>query len=410
MLRLFRFLRGYVTIKVWGYSPERFMNLCSNHNLLLWNVIHYKDYYVMNISIRGFFQLRPIARKTRTKVVIIQKYGLPFFVHRVKKRSIFLLGIVGCFSFLLCMSNYIWSIEVIGNTSISCEEVLDYLDTKNIRYGTLKSSIQPDELKKDIRLSFENVIWDSVKIEGTKLSIEIKEGIGLEPQAETLESPTDIIANRDGKIVKMVTRKGIPNFKTGDTVSMNQVVVSGLIPITGEDETVQKYQYCNADADIYLETIYPYEDRIPKSYTRKEFVAETQTLGVMEIMGKEIMLPHRKITHEKYDSFTEMKQMKILDNFYLPFYFGKKTIRGYKNVTVNHSDREAEKIASEHLAEFITSLEEKGVQIIKKDVKIKKETKSKKVKLMVQGNIIVVEKIGKNMPSEIKETVQTLPE
>lgn len=400
MLKLFRFISGYVTIKVWGYSPERFMNLCSNHNILLWNVIHHADYYVMNISIGGFFQLRPIARKTRTKVVIIQKYGLPFFMHKIRKRSIFMVGVLGCFLFLLCMSNYIWSIELVGNTAITYEEMLDFLATKDIRYGVSKDNIQPEELKKEIRIFFDNVIWDSVKIDGTKLSIEIKEGIGLEKEINTSKSPTDIIADKDGKIVKMVTRQGIPNCKIGDTVSMNQIIVSGLIPITGEDGMVQKYQYCNADADIFVETKYTYEDRIPSQYIQKKFEKETHTIGIIEILGREMMLPHKKITYETYNSFTEMRKMKILDNFYLPFYWEKKTIRGYRNETVKYSDIEAKKLADHNLNEFITSLEEKGVQIIRKDVKIENKIKNKKDKLLVQGQIIVIEQIGKHVPSK----------
>ncbi len=38
MLQFIQYLKGYVCIRVWGYSPERFMNLCSNHDILLWNI------------------------------------------------------------------------------------------------------------------------------------------------------------------------------------------------------------------------------------------------------------------------------------------------------------------------------------------------------------------------------------
>ena len=38
MLSIFRFLRGYVRVYLWGFSPERFMNLCNNHGIELWDV------------------------------------------------------------------------------------------------------------------------------------------------------------------------------------------------------------------------------------------------------------------------------------------------------------------------------------------------------------------------------------
>lgn len=38
MLGILQFLKGYVRMKIWGVSPERFLNLCSNKNLLLWDI------------------------------------------------------------------------------------------------------------------------------------------------------------------------------------------------------------------------------------------------------------------------------------------------------------------------------------------------------------------------------------
>ncbi|MDD2972431.1 MAG: sporulation protein YqfD [Lachnospiraceae bacterium] len=404
MLRLFRYIRGYVTIKVMGYSPERFMNLCSNRNILLWNVVHFTDYYTMNISIRGFFQLRPIARKTKTKVVLIQRYGLPFLVGKMRKRSIFIGGIFGCILFLTLMSNYIWSIEVVGNVSITDEELLDYLSAQNIQYGTRKSTVDPEMLKKEIRIHFNHVIWDSVKMEGTKLTIEVKEGIGLEETREenTAEDGTarDIISNKNGEIVQMVTRKGIPLCKVGDTVSENQIIVSGQIPITGEDETVEKYQYCVSDADIYLRTEYAYQDRIDMNYTEKEFYHENIRIYSLGVFTRELTLPHRKIPYENYESFTDKRQLHILDNFYLPVFMNRRTICGYELKEKTYSFAEAKKIAEMHFNEFLKSLREKGVQIIGKDVKINKTNSKQKNLLLVKGRITVIEKIGESVPSK----------
>lgn len=79
MVNIIKYLQGYVKIKVWGYSPERFMNLCGNHNILLWGIENHGEYYTMNISVRGFFKLKPMLKKTKTRAVILQRYGLPFY-------------------------------------------------------------------------------------------------------------------------------------------------------------------------------------------------------------------------------------------------------------------------------------------------------------------------------------------
>lgn len=43
-----RYLRGYVKIQIQGYSPERFLNLCSYHHILIWG------YWPMKITAMNF--------------------------------------------------------------------------------------------------------------------------------------------------------------------------------------------------------------------------------------------------------------------------------------------------------------------------------------------------------------------
>ena len=38
LIKIIKFINGYVKIKVYGYSPERFLNLCSNHQILIWDL------------------------------------------------------------------------------------------------------------------------------------------------------------------------------------------------------------------------------------------------------------------------------------------------------------------------------------------------------------------------------------
>ena len=70
-------LRGYVKIRVWGFAPQRFINLCSNKGILLWNIEKQDDVYIMCVSLESFYRLRSIARKTKVRVVISERYGLP---------------------------------------------------------------------------------------------------------------------------------------------------------------------------------------------------------------------------------------------------------------------------------------------------------------------------------------------
>ena len=115
MIQVIRYLKGYLAITVSGFSPERFMNLCSHHNIFLWDIENHKDYYTMKISLKGFYRLKGITRKTGTRVAITRRYGLPFLSVTMWKRRIFMLGLLGSLFFWIWMSRFLWAIEIEGN-------------------------------------------------------------------------------------------------------------------------------------------------------------------------------------------------------------------------------------------------------------------------------------------------------
>ena len=100
-------LRGYVKIIVWGFAPQRFINLCSNKGILLWNIEKQDDVYIMCVSLESFYRLRSIARKTKVRVVISERYGLPFFLPKLMRRKIFVAGLFLAVSFWMWSSLYI---------------------------------------------------------------------------------------------------------------------------------------------------------------------------------------------------------------------------------------------------------------------------------------------------------------
>ena len=90
LTRILRYVKGYVRIRITGYSPERFLNLCKYKKIPVWGLLPGRNFYDMNITIAGMKKLKPILRKTGTNLRIIEKIGLPFFLFRHRKRKIFL--------------------------------------------------------------------------------------------------------------------------------------------------------------------------------------------------------------------------------------------------------------------------------------------------------------------------------
>ena len=129
-LSIVKYFQGFLLVRLRGYSPERFLNLCSNHNILIWNLNSRGEYYEFYISIKGFRRLKPLLKKTKTHLTILKRVGFPFFLYRYRKRKIFFLGIAGCIAFLLYLTTFIWLIDINGNSSITDETILSFLEEK----------------------------------------------------------------------------------------------------------------------------------------------------------------------------------------------------------------------------------------------------------------------------------------
>lgn len=94
LTRILRYIKGYVRIRITGYSPERFLNLCKYRKIPVWGLLPGRNFYDMNITIAGMKKLKPILKKTGTNLRILEKNGLPFFLFRHRKRKIFFAGLL----------------------------------------------------------------------------------------------------------------------------------------------------------------------------------------------------------------------------------------------------------------------------------------------------------------------------
>lgn len=399
MIGLFRFFQGYLRIRVWGFSPERFMNLCCNHNILLWDIEKCgPESYSMNISLNGYFQIRPFVRKTGTKVAVLQKFGLPFFIPHIKLHSFFLLGILGTFCFLFWTTGYIWKIETTGNQEIKTEELTAFLEEQNIEIGCKKSVVQVEELEKAIRNEFPIVTWTSVQIEGTRLWIQIKENDKILTVDKEIDTPSDLVASKDGIVSSIITRNGVPMVKAGDEVKEGDILVSGRVPIYNDAGEIIHYQLYAADADIYLECTYEFQASMPISYIRHDPTGKEYKSIYLKLFDKEFIFPDYR-DKENCDVEEDRKQVQALEQWFLPFYYGIDRYSEYNPVKTKYSKEEVSEELGQEIHTFITSLEEKGVQFIEKDVKIEKGN----LQWQLSADFLVIEKTGEAVPIEMNE-------
>lgn len=402
LISILRYIRGYLRIRIVGCSPERFLNLCSHHQIYLWGLEPCAHAYEMYISVKGFRKLKPIIKKTKTKVTILKRYGLPFFLHKYRKRKMFFLGTVICILLIYTMSLFIWNIHIDGNYSRTDETILAFLKKEKIIHGMKKSSVDCDRIVKDIRKEFDDIIWVSASVRGTRLMIQVKENSDTPPvdgENQNQIEARDVTAAKPGKIVSIITRNGVPKVQVGDDVNTGDILVSGRLEVLNDNKEVTAYQYRVSDSDIYAQTTNEYNCEMPLSYAKKNFSGKKKQLFFVKFGKYTFSLGGLNNHYKESEQTTNETQLKIGEHFYLPISYGKKVVRQYTSKKVVYSKKEIQEKLTTEFEAYCNELKEQNVQIVEENVKIEKS----KENAIAKGTLTLIEPIGIYQKTEIVE-------
>lgn len=349
---LLNYFTGYVKIRVEGFFIERFMNLCISKKILLMDIQREKSTIMYaNVSIKDYKRLRQIAKKTKTKVKIQTKKGLPFTAHKYRKRKIFgilFLLIIIC---IIISSNYIWNVEITGNSKISTNELLESLEKSGLAIGKSKNDIDTNTIINNIRLNRDDIAWIGITIKGTNAIVKIKE-IDKAPEVLDKDAYCNIVANKAGIITKISVQNGTACVNIGDIVEPGTLLVNGYLE--------GKYT-----GTRYVRALATVEAKV--WYTKKEKQSLTQDIQVptgneekkykIKFKKNEINLFKTLSKFQKYDTINENKKIMLFSDFYLPIELIKITNKEYKVQQITYTEEEliqnvTEKLKQELLLEI----------------------------------------------------------
>lgn len=366
-----QYLKGYLKITIKGNYVERFLNMCRAHHIFIWKIEANEHDFSCCIFPKDFSLMIPFAKKTGITIKVTEKKGFPFHINFLKKKIIFLSCIITCLIMLQIVTNYVWAIEFIGNQQISSDELKDFIEQENIHYGMKKANIDCEAEEKHLREMFKQITWTSVYFQGTKLFIEIKENDMQSVSLKNTSKGSDLVSTQEGVITSIITRNGIPKVKAGDSVEKGQVLVTGKVPIYNEAQEITGYHIYDSDADIFLQTVITHIEKLSQIYASISYTGKEERTFFLEIAGYHIETPRLK-QFKNCEKIMEKHQLVLLDNIYLPIYFGNTAYKEYYLSYHKYSKEDMKRILNDKLEIFILCLQEKGVQIIEKNVKISK--------------------------------------
>ena len=149
-------------------------------------------------------------------------------MHKYKKRKIFIGSLIVILLFIFGISNFIWNIEIKGNTVISKEEILQNLNDNGLKIGTLKQKIDSKEIINNMRLQRNDIAWIGINITGTNAIVEVVEA-DEKPEIIDENEYCNVVSDKEGVITKINVQNGTALVKEGDIIKKGSILIGGWI-------------------------------------------------------------------------------------------------------------------------------------------------------------------------------------
>lgn len=369
LLRLWNYLRGYVIIVVEGYFLEKFINICTHRQLLLWNIRWLKNSRMtMKISINGFKTLRPIAFKTKCRVHIIDKKGLPFILHRYKKRKTFVFGVLVFLAFFFFMTSFVWDVSISGNNNVKSELLLEQLAQSGIRPGALKFGINTAKAADQLMLEINELSRISIAVKGTRVLVDVGERV-KPPELINKNIPCNIVAVKDGIITSIMAKEGLEVVKVGQTVIKGQILITGIIENKYDNKEMKPlivHSIGIVKARTWYEASAPVE--LKKLETRR--TGREKDLYTFFIFARKIKLFQGKVPFSNCEHIEIKNNLSIGKNMIMPIGIIRDKYFEYEIAENEINIDEARTIAANKAMKLALDQIPPSVKIVKKDVSI----------------------------------------
>ena len=364
---------GIILIEIQSLIPEKFINLMWENGIYMKNIRKKSiTTMTMKINLKDYDKVEYIAKKTDDRIKIIGRRGIAFFVIKLKKKITLVSGIILFVAVIYCLSTFVWKIEIDSSGEIAPYRIRQQLKSYGIKPGTNKSKIDVYSVEKDLMRDNDDIMWVKVRLQGSELNINVVEKKSP-PDISEDNTPCNLVAKKDGKVLRVYTTLGTPVVKAGDEVKKGQLLVKGEQGIEGSSYSVHAAGY------VICSTMYESSALVKINGVKDVRTGRKMDNYYINLGGKKIYLKKDNDKFNKYDRIEESK-----------FIFGRETYFEVKRKMIKGDAQKIVKDTGEKLYKNICSNLDKSVKIVNKNITYEPgESYKVKVQVTAEENIAV---------------------
>ena len=360
---IFSYLLGYLRITVEGYYIERFINICKTKHIAIWNLKRNKDICLyLNVRISEFKNLRDVAKKTKCKIKIKSKKGMPFLLHQYKKRKIFGILLILVAFFIWLSSNFVWNVDILEENENDFVNIRQDLENEGLKIGNLKSKIDTKQIINKIRLERKDIAWMGIELKGTNAIVKIVKA-DEKPDIIDENEYCSMISDKVGVITKINAQSGTANVKVGDTIKEGDILINGWM-----EGKYTGIRYVHAKGEIEAKVWHTKNKKIFYNITERTETGIIENRYEIKFNNFKINLYKKLSKFEIYDTIEAENKIRIFSDFYLPISVVKKTNKELKEEQKQYTLEEAKNKGIEELQKELDNEIEDKNSIVNKNV------------------------------------------
>ncbi len=340
-LNFLRLFRGTVTFEAHGVFFEKFLLLCTQQEIPVFTPKRKDEVLTASVNASDYRKLKKPAKKAGLRLHIREKHGIPFLISRYHARLGIVFGIIAFLCILTILSNFLWSVKIIGIENANENEILAQLESLGLKTGRYIPSIDVRELEQRFLLQNDQISWIAININSSVAEIRVHERVDSPEFFLKDDTPCDIVACETGVIRYMEVYTGQPMVKTGDTVTEGELLISGIT-----ESSKGNTDFVHARGKVLASVWETATFDVNLTQTYRSDTGQKKSFYKVKIFGWEIPLYFSE--NVSFDAYEETQDIPLsIFGFSLPISVERRTKIGYETLQEELSEDAAKKRAFE---------------------------------------------------------------
>lgn len=300
-----RWLIGYAEFEIRGAYAERFLTLCMEKDIDMWDIRRLSPGIICVRVFRfSLPHLEGLARKSGVVLEELRRKGFPEVLYRYRRRPGLLIGFCLYCALMCLLPCFVWSVEIPDVDPIRAKRIRTALLEEGFGVGSFVPSVDFRGLKYHLMICDDEISFVSVNMQGSRAVLEVRFAEDT-PEIQP-DTPCNIVASRDGEILSVLVKNGVRYVQKGQTVRQGDLLVGGIV------DTRLGYYCVHSDGEILARVIDTVSEKVSLTQTVTERTGRVKVQRFWTFFGTTVnATPWFSCPYDAYDTVTERKYLSF---------------------------------------------------------------------------------------------------